>query len=441
MSEPLHTAPTTPATVACPKCHTAVTYYDRQNSTCFTCPKCRTFFEARGEMPARIVDRFKSSIGTVLLPLGTKGTLFGDPYRVVGFMVKKEARSPARWAEFVLLNEATGKTAQLAVYEGHWMFIQPVEKQYDVTPAYMNHHSYVDTLQGAYQIYNRYSPRILYAIGEFDWNILDDEQLVITEFIAPPFMLVREDSKVSKVTHWFKGEHLEPSQISTAFNIEPHRLPYPEGVGAVQPGPVSASWEPLKTFTLWLLLLLVLTQLYFVVAKPAQQLVYQEFRAGQNDSSLFAVPVPENAAVLVSKSFQVNGPTALNLRMRAAVDNKWVELPVSLVNEQTGQSYEFSRSLEYYHGYEDGESWAEGDNDAEATLAKVPSGRYHLNIYPATENNQVVYFNVSVTQHAGLTSNVIVVAVLLLIWPGIQYWRRQAHEAARWSQSDYGPQA
>lgn len=431
-----------PTQLECPKCKAPITYFDVKNSSFYVCPHCRTFFEAQGLLPPRIINGFKKSLKSRLpLLVGTTGRLFGDEYRVVGAMVKKETRNSAQWVEYMLLQQTTGTTAQLAVYEGHWMFIQPTDKQYTVTtPSRAGQHIYVDTVLGTYQIYNRYSPRVLYAIGEFDWNILDDEKLVITEFILPPFMLVQEQQKSSDRVNWYKGEHLEPAQIEAAFQVDPSRIPRRNGVGAIQPAPGEGNWPALKWVALVMALAVVVTQLLLLFVKPERLLLQQQFSSqpATMDNAVAATAAGSNN-VIVTRSFEVQGPAALEFDLKSSLSNQWVEVPITLVNENTGVSYEFTKSLEYYSGVEDGESWSEGSRQDDATLAGIPSGHYHLNLYPTSDFGTSLLVDLTVSQNTPLHSNAVLALLVLLLYPGIQFFRRHNFEQTRWLNSDYGP--
>ncbi|GGF12983.1 DUF4178 domain-containing protein [Hymenobacter cavernae] len=362
----------------------------------------------------------------------------GLTYRVIGYMARKEAKNTEveyKWGEYTLFS-LPDKYAQLAIYEGHWMFIKAAQQNYRVgQPA--SRYGYVEADNTTYMLYNRYSPRIMYAVGEFDWDIREDENLNVNEFVAPPYMLV-EERKADKTSNWYKAEHVNSKQIAKAFDIERYALPDPLGVGAIEPAPGQKTWPALKSFTLLLALLVVATQLILLGIRPERQLLTQQFHS-RLDASLPTTGSAGSEAVIVSTSFQVEGPAALSVQMRSTLDNQWLELPVSLINEKTGQSYEFSKALEYYHGYEGGESWSEGSQEQEATLGKIPTGRYHLNIYPTSEVGLDLPIYLSVSQQSSLHSNAILLLLILLIYPGIQFWRRSYHERQRWENSDFGP--
>ncbi|MBG8555617.1 DUF4178 domain-containing protein [Hymenobacter guriensis] len=429
-------ATSAPAQLPCPKCQAPVPYFDEANSTHFVCPQCESYFEATDDKPARAIGKFNGAHAAPVLPVGAVGTLRGQQYRVTGWMQRRESKTIYQWQEYMLRHEETGIYAQLAVYEGHWMLVGPAAQSYKVQMRQI-----VETPETTYNIYNKYQVQILYAGGEFDWDIREDEQLTVTEYIAPPHMLVQE--KRGKTEHWYKGLHLEPREIADGFGIPSHQLPYRNGVGAVQPPPGEAAWPALRNFTLSMALLIVFTQLAFLVIKPEKQVLALEFSSGRDTTSMAAVAEAQAAGsnrVIVSKPFAVDGPAALEFRVGSSLANQWLEVPVTLVNEQTGQQYEFTKNLEFYSGVEDGESWSEGDPAQDATLAKIPTGRYHLNLYPVTENGQDLPLRLQVSQHTPLHSNAVLALLALLVYPGLLYWWRSYHEQQRWQNSDYGPQ-
>lgn len=424
------------ARLPCPHCAAQFTYYDPVNSTVFGCAECHTLFKRQ---PTGTTERLRTfqDVPRVApaLPVGSIGTMpDGLLYRVTGYMLRKEAASPARWLEFMLFHPDTGY-AQLAVYEGHWTFIKPSAEKHLGRPGRAGNHRVALDGDAEFAIYNKYQPRILHAVGEFDWNILDDEQLTVTEFVAPPWMLIEEKAK-GKPVQWYRAEHLEPDQVAQAFGLTMSRLPYRSDVGAVQPPPGATSWPALKKFTGLLLALLLLTELVIGNQRYHRLLLNQEFVSEVGGPP--SATTEATGKVQVSESFEVEkGPAVLGFDIRSNVSNTWLELPVSLVNEQTGQGFEFTKSIEHYSGVEDGYSWSEGSVEAEATLDEVPPGRYHLNLYPATDDNRQVTFSVTVTENPWVPSNLLLALLALLLYPAVVFYRRHHHEHRRWEQSNF----
>ncbi|RTQ46495.1 DUF4178 domain-containing protein [Hymenobacter gummosus] len=419
----------------CPTCHKAFPYYDEANSVFFACPHCATYFKLETGKRPEVLDHFKAPhFVPQVLPLGATGLMpDGREYRIVGFMAKHEAKSMNyRWGEYALFSPPA-HYAQLSVFEGHWQFIRPEAEHRIIRPN--TREAEVRVGDDVYELYNKYSPRLQHAVGEFSWNARDSHRLIVQEFVAPPYMLVHE--QLHDTASWFWAEHLEPGQVAEAFGLPATAMPDRHGVGAIQPPPGDATWKPLLTFTLLMALAVVLAQVFISTAK-SRHWVLQETYSTQPDPAPTAVA--GQGAVIVTPSFEVHGPTALNFELKVGLDNQWLELPVNLVNEQTGQSWEFTKTIEYYHGYEGGESWSEGSTEGDATLHDIPSGRYHVNLYPQSETGQPMMVQLRVEENTPLQSNLLLMLLLLFAWPVIQYLRRRYHTQQRWASSDYGPQ-
>ena len=425
------------AQLNCPKCTAYITYYDVEGSEYYACPNCHAYFRYSGEETPKVIGTYNAQPHAVpLIPLGTLGTLAGQRWRVVGFVERYEHRSEQyRWTEYQLFQPETAEYAQLAQYRGHWILVRPAKEQIKNTKL---NGRFVHLPEGTYRLYNRYQARVAWAAGEFDWDIEGDDLLKIAEFILPPQMLVQERAPNKTVT-WYKGEHVEPRDVANAFGMNASDLPVQEGVGAVQPDPAKTSWQALRLLTTVAFFLLLLGQIGQHLRRPDQELLKTSL---QVEADTAAKSAPGTGKVIVSPSFTLDHEAALEIDLTATLNNQWLELPVSLVNEQTGQGFEYTKNIEFYSGVEGGESWTEGSRNADAVLSRVPAGRYHLNFYPFTEAGPAAPgIDVRVTADPPLWSNFFIVLLLLLIYPTWQFFRRANHENQRWSASDYNPYA
>ena len=433
MSEPTTPRPES-AQLACPECGTLITYYDVEGSEYYACPSCHAYFRYSGEETPQVFGNYKQEPAeSPLIPLGTLGTVAGSAYRVVGFVVRFEAGHPDyRWTEYQLYEPGTGHYVQLAQYRGHWTLVRPSP---DLIRKIRANARLVPMPEGTYRLYNRYEARVQWAVGEFDWDIEGDDQLKIAEFIRPPQMLVQEKSKTAVA--WYRAEHLEPSEVAAAFGLNASSMPAREGVGAVQPDPVQHRWPALKTLTAVAFVLLLLAQVGQHLRRPDNVLLDTSL---QVEADTAAKSAPGTGRVIVSPSFTLDHQMALEIDLTATLSNQWLELPVSLVNEQTGQGFEFTKNIEFYSGVESGESWSEGSRTADAVLSRVPAGRYHLNFYPVTEAGPAAPgIALKVIADPPLWSNFFIVLALLLLYPAWELLRRSSHETQRWNESDYGP--
>ena len=411
------------AWVTCPQCTAQVPCYDPANSRYFGCFKCRTYFRAVPEAgDGHRVDGFKQAlVPGPSLPLGAAGTLGGYACRVTGYQVRGEKNDrTAEWREYQLRpvqaivgDDPIDFPLQLAEYQGHWLLIRRATSFPDVVgPRSIQGNAWTSPTTGnTYRLWHRYQPIIRDAQGEFDWNILDDEQLKIQEFTCPPYLLSSEKQPDRKPT-WYLSEYLEPEQVAAAFGLPVGQLPSRQGTGAAEPNPhqTGTSW---RLFGVAALLLAIMT-CWLAIARPSAALtetftvpgtpprvdsaaiaslpLNDEARAAMlaalagTGPPLPGIPVatPGYSQMLVSKTIELTHPAAVDITFAApGLTNHWLEVTASLVNEQTGRGYEVTRSLEYYEGVEDGERWSEGSRSADAVVSGLPPGRYHLNLYPS----------------------------------------------------------
>ncbi|GAA4052923.1 hypothetical protein GCM10022409_44850 [Hymenobacter glaciei] len=420
------------AQLDCPECRTSITYYDVAGSEFYACPNCHAYFQHTNEETPKLIGKYtRTTHATPLIPLGALGTLAGTQWRVVGFVERCEYQAQQyTWSEYQLYQPETREYAQLAQFNGHWIIIRPFAEQKNQIKLVGQS---LERPEGTYRLYARYQTRILWAVGEFDWDIKGDDSVKISEYILPPRMVVQERNE-NAVT-WYRAEHVEPSDVAAGFKVPPSSLPTPEGVGAVEPNPSAPKWPALKRLTLVALALLLLGQVLFSIRHRRETLLSERLRVVADTAAAAGT-----GRIIVSPSFTLKDQAALLIELNTTLNNQWLELPVSLVNEQTGQGFEFTKNIEYYSGVEGGENWTEGRRDTDAVLSRVPAGRYHLNFYPITEAGPAApEIVVTVVANPFLWSNFFIALLSLLIYPVWLYMRRASHETGRWSQSDYGP--
>lgn len=422
------------AKLACPNCQHTIVYYDVAGSDHYACEQCHSYFRYSGEEQPVVLNRYNGGppADLKLLPVGTPGSLNGQACRVVGYTRRCEVQHPEyEWTEYEVFQPATQEYVQLSLFNGHWMLIRPANQMYEVTSD-NGGYNHVKQPDATYKLYNRYQARVIFAEGEFNWNIEEDENLTLSEFIAPPVMLVQAQRGAQAT--WHRAEHIEPKTVAATFGLNVSDLPARDRMGAVQPNSFKTAWPALRAVTLLAVALLCFGQFYMFSTYPEKQLLNQTLTVRADSSG-----TPGTNKVLVSSSFTLDHQAALEIDLRTTLNNQWLELPVSLVNEQTGQGFEFTKNIEFYGGVEGGESWTEGDREADAVLARVPPGRYHLNFYPFTEKGVAPTIDVLVTTIPAVWSNFFIVLGLVLVFPAVWAFHSMTMERERWFQSDYNP--
>ena len=210
-------------------------------------------------------------------------------------------------------------------------------------------------------------------LGEFPWQVRVGESAEVTDYVSPPRVLSSEQTG-NEVT-WSMGEYLSGKDVWRAF-----RLP------ASAPTPSVSTKTSLRrsaeTRNIWLafgalLVLLVAMMIGFDMAARNEQVFtgYYKYNSNQRGEASFVTDV-----------FEVKGHTS-NVQLTTSTDlnNRWIYLNYALINEDTGQAFDFGREVSYYHGYDSDGSWSEGSaND------RVPCPRCHPAATICGSNRKVI---------------------------------------------------
>lgn len=409
--------------MACTQCGKPVTYYD-QSAGYFCCTHCYTFFQLTDQGYKKVLRYFaREEQVNPSLSLGAMGELEDISYVVTGFIRKKEMEGGIAicWNEYLLYNKDQGYVT-LVDFSGHWMLVKPVSEAPDVVK--LTSKLYIATYEEQkYSIYHSYSFKIIAAAGAFDENILDNERLHTWEYIAPPLMMVQEQGKGG--AKWYQGRYILARDIEAGFDLRRRSLPAPSGVGVIQPSPYAPHKKGLTIVALILFVGVIATSIAFTVVRPASNALSGAYRL-----------LPDSAASghlkpIVTESFVLPGKGAIEVGLQVSLSDEWLETSISLINEHNGSTYDFSRTLAYYSGVDDGERWTEGSESGSALLSGIPAGTYHLNIYPYAEKFMDRSLVVTVENNPVLLSNTLLLLLVILSVPVINHFLDRNFEKRR----------
>jgi len=406
----------------CPDCNAIIRCYDTEGSEYYGCSTCHTFFRQKpGEQPAAI-KTFNAQYNFIpALQIGDEGMLNGICFIVTGIIQKYEPKEGLYWTEYMLFNLEEDYYRVLAHVEREWYYIWLSEQQdFEVKNTNVNVAWYVAIEHNPYRkydLYAHYTYDILYAVGEFDTDILADVfRLKVDEYTDADGILVCETDN-GKST-WFRGYRLTPGEVKAAFNKEYgfHFKETPQDV-------FERRWPHVRNVALVLTGLVLLTHFLFLIFKPEKQLLKQGYAISTDVAAGYTI-APIDAGLI-----EVKGPTALNFIFSADIYNDWLEIGASLVNVKNGKTYELNKAIEYYAGFEGGERWSEGSKQIEAVLSNIPSGTYRLNVYPYANSPKYTMLSITVTEDTVLVSNLLLVLLLILIYPAFLYTRKYIQES------------
>jgi Domain of unknown function (DUF4178) len=423
---PLPTQPTKPQVKAlhCPQCGGAITLRSFQQAVTVVCEGCHSILDAK-DPTLKILQQFNEIIKPVppLIPLGSRGKLRGTDYEVIGFQRRNTNSEGVRydWHEYLLFNPYKG-FRYLSEYQGHWNDIVVCK---DLPLLQGSAANYLGQL---YRHFQTADANTNYVIGEFPWQVRVGEHASVTDYIRPPQMLSREDS--SGETTWSIGEYTYGKEIWAAFHL-PGQPPEPIGVFENQPAPSTVSvkrvWAAFLALTIFLLGLMAFNDMV-----ASKDLVF---------SSTYQLPsgAPKGEASFVTDVFELKGRTSnVEIKTTANVSNSWIYLNYALINQDTGQAWDFGREVSYYSGRDSDGSWTEGSRRDTVIVPSVPPGHYYLRIEPEADarHPQITYGvavrrDVPVLKFYGYALLALFLPVLYVTFKSISF------ERARWAESDH----
>jgi hypothetical protein len=365
----------------------------------------------------RLIAQYEANRVTPLIPLGTRGTLDGQTWEVIGYLVREVVDEPFTWCEYLLHNPLHGQR-WLVEYHGHWTLTRLAS---GVPRAKKSVVTYQDV---TYRHFQSARAQVRAVVGEFPWTPRVGERARVEDYVAPPRMLSVERNP--QETTWSTAEYVDGGVVWKAFGL-PGRPPERIGVGACQPSPYAAAGRPMFLLLASFLALAVLVHLLFAIFSQ-QRLVADvngDYRPGTSE-----------AALVVSEPFPIGGRTSnVMVEISTNVANSWAYFNLTLVNEDTGLAKSFGREVGYYAGRDSDGAWSEGANWDRAYLPAVVSGSYVLLVEP--EGPYAVSWRVRLTRDVPRPLWLWLALGALVIPPALFLWRKLAFESRRWSESDH----
>jgi uncharacterized protein DUF4178 len=414
-------APAAPAvtTLTCRSCGAPLTVRAPGVSVTVACGSCGAVLDAQDPEAAVLAKYAAQTKVTPLLPLGRRGTLRGEMYEVIGYMVR-ETRIEGivyTWGEYLLYNRALG-LRWLTEYAGHWTLTKTASatpRKFQVAAEYLG---------ATFKHFQTVSAKVRYVVGEFPWRVAVGDAAVVTDYIDPPRVLSSEVT--DRETVWSIGDYVEGARVWKAFALE-GPAPAAHGVGAGQPSPFTGHGSNV----LWLFLALV------AVAFAVQILfgLFSQRRIVFERGFTYDPHGPE--PMIVTEPFTLTGRRSnVVVETDTSLLNNWAYFNFALVNQDTGTALTFGREVSFYRGRDSDGEWTEGSAADAAWLPSVPSGTYYLLIEPDPRAQPMRYV-VRVRRDVPRLVYLWVALGLLMVPPVVFWYRAHAFEYRRWQESDH----
>jgi hypothetical protein len=414
----------------CPGCGAALTVRSFQAAVTIVCNNCRSILDAQ-DPRHQILQKFQTATkeDPPLIPLGSRGRIRGTDYEAIGFERRQITVDGIHysWHEYVLFNPFKG-FRYLSEYQGHWNDISilksPPEMIKGTSPIAVAY------LGETYKHFQAAKATTQYVLGEFPWQVRVGEVVDVSDFVSPPRVISREATK-DEVT-WSMGEYFSGADVWKAFSL-PGSAPEVIGVYENQPSPfgkeVTAIWSIFAAFFVVIVVML---------AALSMQARNEEVFTGTYtfDSRT------HGEASFVTDDFELKGHTSsVEIDTSTNADNKWIYLNYALINQETGEAFDFGREVSYYHGYDSDGAWSEGSSHDTAVVPSVPSGHYYLRVEPESDSSSgTVNYRITIKRDAPQFIFYGLGLLALLLPAGLITWRSMNFEHLRWAESDYAPE-
>ncbi len=415
---------TTVRSFNCPHCAAPLTVHSPAIES-VACDACGSIIGVDNENVKLLARATQALRETPWLPLGSQGRWREVDWLVIGFMRRSTHADGVdySWSEYLLFHQEHG-FAWLVESQGHWNFARTLANPPAVSRGQktFTHHGKL------FKLFNSSQAEVTYVVGEFYWRVAVGERCTVEDYVCPPLMLSREVS--AKEATWSSAEYVTAVEVASAFGVKTPP-PTQSGVYANQPNPLLESHRRVCRAFWQLALAATVVQFAFAFLFAAQLVLKQP---------LVLSPANEEATVNSREFVLGSRARALLVRHNTDVNNNWLSLTTTLVDKNTGESYQGEQEISYYHGVEDNESWSEGTPADDLLFRAIPAGTYYLVVeYElGTDNPVAVVDKLEVVRNPVAWSNFVLLLVFLAIFPLVSRWRRNAFETRRWRESDLG---
>lgn len=424
-------------TFSCRNCGASVTVRYPGHSLSAACESCGSIIDT-SDSNFRILAEYQSKLFTAqpVIPLGTRGKLFDKEWECIGFMLRTDVASAYTWEEYLLFNPYYGYRF-LTRNKGHWSFVTMLKEKPEIVSGFVSKHG-MPMPQAFYKAQNYkifYIGRayVSFVLGEFYWKVKKGYEVDMKDFINPPYMLSSETDLTEKV--WSQSEYVEPEVIKTAFKLKD--IPPRVGVAPNQLSPLTKQWEKLKQ--VWIVFFIFICGVEFVHCSTSANVnVFDKFYMYETNAKA--------KDTITSPVFTVGKDVSnIQINFHAPVNNAWLYVGGELVNDEDNTTYPFEQTVEYYSGYDGGESWSEGSRDSSILISEVPKGNYYINMdieegdYPAGYVHLTDQFHVWVKRDVPTFMNFLMALLIVSLYPIWFFFHSRKIEVDRWSDSDFSP--
>ncbi|MBI2213934.1 MAG: DUF4178 domain-containing protein [Acidobacteria bacterium] len=412
------------ASLPCPNCAGPLELKAPDKTERVVCPYCDSMLDVdHGNL--KFLKKLKH-MAAPRIPLGSKGTVQGIEFVVIGFVVRSVKYDRKYfWEEYLLYNRDAG-FRWLVRSEHHWSFAGALKAgEIDDAQPLMKGAS-IRWNGKSFRPYSDAVASVEYVLGELYWKVEVGEKVRTAEYVAPPESISKEITLEggAREINYTHAIYVEPKKIAETFSVAD--LEKPIGIAAFQPYPHGGV---LKVWAIAAAVLVVMGILLSLLA--SRKVILSNRFALETDTP------GQHARTFVSQPFHLSGGKNLAVEANASVSNSWVYVEGILYDTKTGLRWDFAMPIEYYFGRDSDGSWSEGSQKRTMYLSSLPEGDYTLTLDTQWQEGTTPSFELRVRQGVPHMIQFVLAFIALSIIPAIVFFHRLNFEQKRWANSDF----
>ena len=412
------------ASLPCPNCAGPLELKAPDKTERVVCPYCDSMLDVeQGNL--KFLKKLKHMAGP-RIPLGTKGTVQGFEFVVIGFMSRSVKYDRKYfWEEYLLYNRDAG-FRWLVRSDHHWTFVGPLNAGDIDDPQPMMKAARIRWGGKTFRPFTDASAKVEYVLGEFYWKVEVGELVRSADYVNPPEVISKEISlgDTTREINYSHGIYVEPKKIEETFGITD--LERPIGIAANQPYPHAGV---LKSWAI-AIAALVLVGIVLAASAPRRTILANTFELQPEVAG-------QQARTFVSQPFHLSGGRNLAVGAQSTVSNSWVYVEGVLYDMKSGARWDFAMPIEYYFGRDSDGSWSEGSQKRTMYLSSLPEGDYTLTLDVQWQEGTNPSFELRVRQGVPHILHFMLALIALSVIPVFVFFHRLNFEQKRWENSDF----
>lgn len=347
--------------ITCPSCGGTIEVRAAGYTVTLACQHCGSLLDTT-HADVQIITAYKRAAKNFAIALGTRGTLFGTEWQVIGAL-KRHSSDSGDWQEFLLFNPYAGYR-WLVVAEGEWQFGTMLMDRPEGSGRTVSWRGQTYTLAGTESAETRT------VLGEFYWKVARGDTASASTFEGRSGVLSHEE--VAGEVTWTQLAPVDADEVASAFSVSRKFVPKPDTPSFGQRfmgAPRSGSDDLPMMFLMALAALLAIGLV--------QELLSYPHACAKSEAAVTVGSGPSSTKIGTIEAWRPWQFVTIDA-VSSEFQNRWVDLDYSLVNRKTQQSIDAYGVVEYYTGTDSDGPWAEGSRGANTLFSSVPGGTYDI---------------------------------------------------------------